>query len=181
MAVSRGNEPPLSKKAKKPLKMEFSKGMDTVNFDGTPFPLSWNVKNYRGLYHFTLYEANGKTQLYTDSLRSNFIQIDSFRHLLVPGKRYRWSVLAKGIPVSAKKVLNYISPDETNRLREEFLKPLLIPEDTAAIFFRTAFMLEHRHFLAEAYNWYQQAALQDPEMELYRDQLIRFRNEYWIR
>lgn len=180
MAVARG-EPPPNFKPKKFTKLEFSPGMDTVNYDGSTFPLSWKGSGYNGFYHFTLYNAKGDSVLYKDSLRSNFILIDSIRHLVSPGKSYRWTVLAKGAPVSKKRVLNYVSADETAELTNAYLKPLPIPEDSATTSFRVAYMLEKRHFFAEACRWYQKASEQNPEMELYRDQFIRFRNEYWIR
>ena len=180
MAVSRG-EPDKDVRSKKPKKMVFSKGMDTVNYDGRSFPLSWNVSNYHGTYYFKLYDAGGRKLLYQDSLRINFIQLDSLKHLLVPGQQYRWTVSAKGIPVSAKKTIYSLRPGETEKMTVSLSAPLDIPEDTAAAYFRTAYMLEQIHFLAEAYVWYQRAGQQDPDMALYRDQLIRFRNEFWIR
>jgi len=180
MAVARG-EPLSNFKPKKFTKLEFSPGLDTVHYDGNPFPLSWTGSGYTGFYQFSLYNAKGDTLLFRDSLRGNFIMIDSMKHLLVPGASYRWTVLAAGAPVSKKRTLNYVPAEVTAGLTAAFLQPLPIPEDTATTFFRVAYLLEKRHFFAAAYNWYKQAALQNNGMELFRDQLIRFRNEYWIR
>ena len=180
MAVSRGetNEPVRTKKLKK---IVFSKGMDTVCYDGRSFPLSWDVNDYRGYFYFKLYDASGRNLLYQDSLNNNFILLDSLKHLLVSGKKYRWSVSVKGIPVSPKKTIYAVAPVETEKLLQSLFIPLEIPEDTAARFFRTAYILEQKHYLAEAYEWYKKAGEQDSEVELYRDQFIRFRHEYWIR
>ena len=64
---------------------------------------------------------------------------------------------------------------------DQLLKPFAIEEDSATASFRIAYSLELSHYLSAAYQWYQQAAIQDPEMPIYRDQLTRFRNDYWIR
>lgn len=180
MAVARG-EPSAGIKPKKFTKLEFSKGMDTVNYDGSPFRLSWSGSGYKGYYHFTLYDEKAAKILYQDSLKRNFIAIDSFRHLLTEGESYRWTIAAYGVPVSKKRVLNYVSHQQTESETGQLLKPLPFPEDSATTSFRVAYILERMHFLAEAYNWYTKANEQNPDMELYRDQLIRFRNEFWIR
>jgi hypothetical protein len=180
MAVARG-DPPLGLKPGRFTRIAFSKGLDSLYYDGSPFPLSWQGSGYRGYYHFTVYDEKGQTVIFKDSMRNNFIAVDSFRHVLEEGKSYRWAVSAAGVPASKKRVLTFLNRNETYRLAESFSQPLDIPEDSATICFRVAYMLEQRHFLAEAYAWYIKAAEQNPEMELYRDQLIRFRNEYWIR
>ena len=59
--------------------------------------------------------------------------------------------------------------------------PTAIPEDSASQYFRIAFLLEKKHYLADALTWYQKATLADPSIEAYRDKFIRFRNEFWIR
>lgn len=181
MAVSRGDPPPGAIKPVKFTKLVFSKGMDTVNYDGTAFPLSWTGNGYRGFYHFTLFDDLGLSVIFKDSVRTSFIPIGNFSHLLEPGKRYCWTVFATGVPVSRKRVLNFVKAEETSQMTEFFLRPTAIPEDSATTSFRVAYMLEQRHFLAEAFQWYQKASEQNPELVLFRDQLIRFRNEYWIR
>lgn len=181
MAVARGEGPPGTKKqiTGKP-KMEFNRGMDTLLYDGQSFPLSWNMQGYRDYYYFKLYAENDDL-IYSDSLRFSFIDINRFSQLLTSGNLYYWTVAAKGISESKKKVLKYVQQEEVNEIVSKLLKPITIAEDSAAVSFRVAFMLEQQHYLAEAYNWYQQAAIQDPEILLYRDKLIRFRNEFWIR
>ncbi len=180
MAVARGEpaETPVSKKNRK---WQISRGLDTLNYDGRSFPISWNLPGYRGWYYFKLYDVTGRKLLYHDSLRSNYILLDSLQNRMIPGNRYRWTVAAKGVPVSSKRVIHYVTTDETTRQVQLLSAPLPITEDSAAVFFRAAFQLEQKHFLAEALEWYLKAGMQDPELELYRDQIIRFRNEFWIR
>ena len=180
MAVSRGESPGSGKKQRF-TKLEFKKSLDTLQYDGDPFTLSWTGNGYRGMYYFTLYDVLGKDTLYTDSSKLSYIDIKKFANLLEPGKSYRWTVKAAAVPVSKKRVLNYILPEEKQKLMDQLLKPLVIEEDSATTSFRIAYSLESLHYFSAAYHWYQQAALLDPEMPIYRDQLTRFRNDYWIR
>ena len=119
------------------------------------------------MYYFTLYDALGKDSLYTDSTRLSYIDINKFANLLEPGTSYRWTVKAAAVPVSKKRVLNYVLPEEKQQLMDQLLKPLAIEEDSASVSFRIAYSLELRHYFSAAYQWYQQAAIQDPEMPIY--------------
>lgn len=177
MAVSRGEPVPPGKKK---TKIRFSPGMDTVCYDGRSFPLSWDLPEYRGIYIFKLFDVPGGRLLFSDSLVQNYISIDSIRHILIPGKRYRWDVSAGKAPLSGKKMIIIMSREESDLVTDSCFAPLPFPEDPAARCFRTAFMLEQKHFLAGAYEWYRKASEQDPENRLYLDQLIRFRNEFRI-
>ncbi|MFZ9388550.1 MAG: hypothetical protein ACO25B_11785 [Chitinophagaceae bacterium] len=178
MAVSRGEPvPPGKKKAK----IQFSRGMDTICYDGRSFPLSWDLPEFRGIYIFKLFDVTGGRLLFSDSLVQNYISIDSIRQFLVPGNSYRWIVSAGKAPVSGKKTIWVKSREESDLVTDSCFAPLSFPEDPAARSFRTAFMLEQKHFLAGAYEWYRKASEEDPENRLYLDQLIRFRNEFWIR
>lgn len=180
MAVRRGDEPTGTAGKKKP-KLEFSSGMDTLKYTGNDFPLSWNGVHYTGKYIFSLYDAKGKL-LYKDSTRFTYINTESIKYLLKEGNTYRWTIGGRGLPVSRKRVLRFVAPQKAADHLDRLLLPVAFPEDSAAAFFRIAYMLERSHYLAEAYNWYQKANdASDPEIDLYRDQLIRFRNEFWIR
>lgn len=178
LAVVRGEEPVVANK--KVAKLEFKKGMDTVHYDGNNFPLSWNGINYNKPYVFNLYDTKGKT-IYSLTTRYSYIPIDSFRHVLAEGNNYRWSVSAKGLPVSRKRVLKYIPKEKAAAYLEKVMQPLPFEEDTAASYYRRAFLLEKAHYLAQALLWYEKAMQADPEMDLYRDQYIRFSNDFWIR
>lgn len=180
MAVSRG-EGPVKTGQTKFTKLEFKKELDTLQYDGDSFPLSWTGNGYRGWYYFTLYDEKGKVILFRDSSRLSFIDIKKFAGLLEPGKSYRWNVKAASVPVSKKRVLNYLLPEQKQQTMDGLKAPFAFEEDAASSSFRMAYILESKHYLAEAYKWYQEAASQDPETPLYRDQLTRFRNDYWIR
>ena len=180
MAVVRGDEPETSIAKKKPV-LEFSRGMDTLNYDGNNFPLSWNGLFYTGKYIFSLYNEKGKL-LYRDSTRYTYINTDDLKQLLKEGGSYRWTIGGKGLITSKKRLLRYVPAQKTADHLNKILTPLDMPEDTASFYFRVAYLLEKDNYLAQAYNWYQKANdASDSEVELYRDQLIRFRNEFWIR
>jgi hypothetical protein len=183
MAVSRGDPPPNTG-SKKKARLSFSKGMDTVNYFNKldNFPLSWDATNYNGQFIFRLYDAKNARLLYKDSLRARFIPVSRFRHVMEPGKSYYWTVNAKSIAGSRKRFLHYHASDEmvNSHIRINSL-PEGITEDSASASFRTAYLLEKKHCLEFALLWYETANAADPENVLFRDQLIRFRNEFWIR
>lgn len=184
MAVVRGNDFPLTSGTSKPGKLTFSKGMDTVNYAGQldNFPLSWTVPNYKGKFAFKLYNAKGTKLLYQDTLRANFIPISSFRDKMEPGKSYRWTVTMKNGGPSRKRVLNYISsPAVIDTYLAGVQLPAGIEEDSALAAFRAGYMLEKKHYLEAALLWYERAEAASPDNPLFRDQLIRFRNEFWVR
>ena len=181
LAVSRGGPSAGRNQPKTFTKLVFSKGMDTVNTDGTDFNLSWTGTGYRGYYQFTLYDAAERTVLFKDSVLKSFIPLSKMLPVMEPGKTYRWTVFAEGAPISRKRVLQYVPADSTQALVKRLQSPGLIPEEEALSCFRVAYLLEQAHYLAEALRWYQKASELNPEMELFRDQLIRFRNEYWVR
>ena len=58
--------------------------------------------------------------------------------------------------------------------------PPMHTEDSAAKYFRIGYMLEQRHYLADAYLHYKKAAQAAPETGVYRDKLLRFKSEFWI-
>lgn len=185
MAVIRGEDPDMLKPAaKKKSRLSISKGMDTVFFFNKlqNFPLSWNGMNYKGTYTFTVYDAKGVKVLFRDTLRASYIAISQFSDRLQPGKMYRWNVAMKGAGVSRKRVLYYHPGSD---MADNYISSLKLPEhimeDSASASFRVAYMLEKKHYLESALLWYELANAAAPEPELFRDQLIRFRNEFWIR
>lgn len=185
LAVVRGEQPDdMVTAGTKPATLSFSKGMDTVVYFNQldNFPLSWTAGNYSGKFIFRLYNEKGTKLLYKDTLRTSFIPIGRFLDKMMPGKNYRWSVsMKKGNP-SKKRVLKYKAGTAE---AEKFIAGLRLPdgveEDSATASFRVAYMLEQRHYLEPALLWYERANAAAPDNELFRDQLTRFRNEFWIR
>ena len=180
LAVSRG-ESQGTVPAKSQRGIQFKPGMDTVYDDGSSFPLSWTAPVNTGPYFFTLLDANGKKAVYRDTVRSPFIAIDSFRHLLKEGNTYRWTVGARGMKTSRSRILRVVGPEKGRRLLEQCLLPTVFEEEPAAQCLRVAYTLEKNHYLGAALSWYSQAAEKGGEETFFQEQLTRFRNDYWIR
>jgi hypothetical protein len=182
LAVSRGDPPYRIKRfAGGKLRIDIAAGLDTLNYDGENFPLSWTCFDYNGKYSFRLYDSKGIKLLYSDSILENFIRMDSLKNFLEQGRSYRWTVSAARSGVIKKRVINYISPSVIIRFIDSIQKVTEPGEDSASLYFRVAYMLEKKHYMASAYRWYAKATEANPSVELFRDKFIRFRNEYWIR
>ncbi len=162
------------------IKIEFSPGLDTLNYVSGDFPLSWTSYSYDGKYLFRLYDVKTGKLLYKDSLYRSFISTSKFKELLVPGNRYAWTVSAPRAGIIKKRILNYIPVIAFEKYLSDLQQPMDIPEEEGAQQFRIGFMLEQRHYLAEAYTWYKKAMEADPAMEIYRDKLLRFKSDFWI-
>ncbi len=182
LAVTRGDEtyrykaPPKNR-----IRISFGPGMDTVNYGGGRFPLSWTCFDYNGRYVFMLFDARGSRIIYQDSIWENYIPLEHLAPYLETGKSYKWTITAPKAGFIKKRVLNIVPAEKITAYRDSLLQPISPAEDSASRFFRVGFMLEKKHYLAEALKCYQQAALAEPEIEAYRDYFIRFRNDYWIR
>jgi hypothetical protein len=163
------------------VRIEFSRGMDTVNYTGKDFTLSWSCFDYHDKFLFRLYDEKGSTLIYSDSTWENTVPVSSMVRYLEPGKKYKWTITAPRAGFIKKRLLYYEGGERVRSLINSWLLPDTYAEDSATIYFRTAYMLERAHYPAEALEFYEKANYADPSIELYRDQLIRFRNEYWIR
>jgi len=160
--------------------ISFNQGLDTLNYTNGDFPLSWTCYNYSGKYTFRLYETRTGKLLYKDSVQRSFISISKFKNLLEAGKRYYWTATAPRAGKIKKRVLNYLESNKVEQFINELPNNEDIPEDSAAKYFRIGYMLEQRHFLADAYTYYKKAAETAPDITMFADKLLRFRNEFWI-
>jgi hypothetical protein len=182
LAVTRGNdEKKTANQATKKLSIDFSREMDTVNYAGKDFPLSWTCFTYNGNYIFKLYDEKGVRLLFTDSSTDNFRMISQLKSVIQPGKSYRWTISAPKAGFIRKRVLNFTSQQTIDDYIDQLQSPTDFAENAAGQYFRTAYMLERKHYLADALAFYEKAAATDPSIDLYRDRLIKFRNEFWIR
>ena len=179
-AVTRSDAPRRYKSNPKKIKIEFSPGLDTLNYASGNFPLSWTCYDYSGKYFFTLYEATTGREVYKDSLHRSFIPVEKFIALLEKGKRYSWTVTAPNASVIRKRILNYVTAESTEELTRGFEASMNIPEDSATKYFRIGYMLEQRHYLAEAFLHYKKAVQANPAIGVYSDKLLRFKSEFWI-
>jgi hypothetical protein len=167
-------------KPNKKIKIEFSKGMDTVNIGSKDFPLAWTGIGYTGKYQFRLYTNKKRKLILRDSIFRSYISTEKLRDRLETGKSFVWTISAPKSGTIRKRILNIVSDEKIQTLIDELLNPVEVEEDSAAIYFRTAYMLEMKHYLAQAYIYYKKALEANPEFQVYSDKLNRFRSEYWV-
>jgi hypothetical protein len=180
LAVVRGEEPYRNGDYPEGMTIvEFPPGMDTVNYTGEDLPLSWISYDYNGKYQFRIYTSRDRKLVFRDSVEANEIFISRFSHKLKKGTSYAWTISANAnTGVIRRRILNYVSPQK----RDEFIRSVSdavdVHEDSAARYFRIAYLLEKKHYLAEAYAYYKKAAEAAPEMTLYFDKVSALRYEY---
>lgn len=181
LAVSRGE----GKKGKGELAsgkrvIEFSKGMDLVKIADRDFQLCWNCFDMEGFYHFQLYDARGVSLLAKDSSEESFISTDRFASVLKTGTSYKWNISAPDAGFIRKRTLVKVNQAEIEALVDRIRKEWISGEDSASFYFRTAYTLEQKHYLGEAWYYYQLANEADETNPLIREQYVRFRNEYYL-
>ena len=161
------------------IEVEFPEGTDTITYAVTNFPLSWMAYYYSGNYQFRLYNAKNSEPIYADSTDRDHIWLSSISKKLKPGINYTWTITANAkLAPTGKKVLNCISAGALKKMIADFEKAVDFEEDSAARYFRTGYMLEQSHLLAEAVGYYQKAAESAPESALYKDKLENFRYQF---
>lgn len=153
--------------------------LDTVNYSGGDFPLSWKSYADAKEFEFSLY--NGSTKpLYKTTTSKKKISIPKFAPQLTAGSSYTWTAAVKGEQNDETKVLNYVSKETFNQLLTDF-KSQATYESPAEEAYRIAFMLEDAHYLSEAYQYYTKAATTAPDNPLYRSTLMSFKKDYELK
>ena len=157
--------------------------LDTVNYAGGEFPLSWTCYCDSKTYNFHMFtEDNLSTPFYSAVVSKLKIPITDFAAKLTVGKRYYWtSSLPEREENDQIKVLNYVSKEAYAEVLNKFKSQGAAFEAPAEEAYRLAFMLEDAHFLAEALQYYTKAATLDTLNVLYRTTLMSFKKDYEIK
>lgn len=159
--------------------VEFPSGLDTLNFVSGSFPLSWYCYDYNGKYQFRLYTSKTRKLVFKDSIDGNIVLTNQFEKLLKPGVSYAWTVTANvKTGVIRRRILNFVSANEFKDLLNSLEKENSFTEDEAAKYFRIGYILEQKHFLKEAGEYYQKAATTDKGSTMYKENLENFRFRY---
>ena len=158
--------------------------LDTVNYSGasSTFPLSWKSYADAEEFEFSLYTSdNIVTPFYSIFLKKLKTPINDFAAKVKPGNMYYWTAAIKGEENDDLKVLNYVSKETYNAVLANIktIKPAV--ETPAEEAYRTAFMLEDAHYLAEAFQYYTKASTLDSTNMLYRATLMSFKKDYEIK
>ena len=156
--------------------------LDTVNYTGGEFPLSWKSYADAKQFDFFLYNSENIAEpFYATTVSKLKISIPAFAARMKTGETYYWISSIKGEENEERKVLNYVSKEVFSALLNDILKQGAQFEGPAEQAYRTAFMLEDAHYLSEAYQYYTKAATLDPANPLYRSTLMSFKKDYEIK
>lgn len=156
--------------------------LDTVNYSGGEFPLSW--KSYAEAKEFDFYLFNSDNivePFYSTTVSKLKISIPSIIARMKPGQTYFWISAVKGEENEERKVLNYVTKETFNTLLASIKTQAAGFEAPAEEAYRIAFMLEDAHYLSEAYDYYTKAATLDATNALYRSTLMSFKKDYEIK
>ena len=160
--------------------------LDTVNYSGiqNSFPLSWKSYTEANQFEFTIYKSPDEAAIpfYTNVVDKLKIPITKFTSKLTVGTTYYWMTSIKGEPQGEdRNVFNYVPKATYDALVADLKKTVGAFENEAELSFRLAFLLEDSHYLAEAYQYYINAATLAPDVPLYRNTLMSFKKDYEIK
>lgn len=158
--------------------------LDTVNYSGVsgPFPLSWKSYSEAEEFEFSLYTAdNLSTPFFSTFVKKLKVPITDFVTKIKPGNTYYWTAAVKGETNETLKPFIYVTKETYAGVLAN-IKLMKNPgEAPAEEAYRTGFMLEDAHYLAEAFDYYSKAAQLDTTNMLYRSTLMSFKKDYEIK
>ena len=156
--------------------------LDTINYSAGDFPLSWKSYSEAKDFEFLLYNAdNISTPFFSTNVSKLKIPIKDIIGKIKPGISYFWTAAVKGEENEEIKVFNYVTKETFNSVLESIKSQGTSFEAPAEQAYRIAFMLEDKHYLSEAYQFYTKAAAADPTNVLYRSTLMSFKKDYEIK
>jgi hypothetical protein len=156
--------------------------LDTINYSGGDFPLSWKSYADAKEFEFSLYDKpEAGTSLYKNVVNKLKISIPVFAPRLKPGNTYYWTAAIKGETNDEIKVLNYVERSVYENILTKLKAESPAYESEAEQAYRIAFGLEDARFLAESYQYYLKASLLNPDVSLYRSTLMSFKKDYEIK
>src|SRR5690242_8189175 len=156
--------------------------LDTINYSGGDFPLSWKSYAEAKTYDFTLYTSvNINEPMYKAVVSKQKIPVTDFAAKLTVGNSYFWTAAITGEENDELKVFNYVSKAEFDNVIVRFKAMGAAFEAPAEQAYRLGFLLEDAHYLSEAYQYYTKAASLDTGNVLYRSTLMSFKKDYEIK
>jgi hypothetical protein len=156
--------------------------LDTINFVSGDFTLRWKSYSEAKEFTFMLYNSTDiSTPAFTSNLLKQKVQISDFKKLMTVGKSYYWTASVKGGENDELKVINYVSKETLDNLVSNLKSKAGGFEAPAEQAYRLGFMLEDAHYLADAYQYYQQAANLDSSNVLFRSTLMSFKKDYELK
>jgi len=157
--------------------------LDTVNYTGSDFPLTWKCFSDVKEFQFLLYNPDNLDKaIFTKMVDKVKIPISSIQ-IIKPGNSYRWVSFLKDQPAETPmyRVLNYVTKEQYEKVLNAIKAQGAPGESPAEQAYRVGFLLEDAHYLAEAYQYYTKANTLDPNNGLYFSTLMLFRKDYEIK
>lgn len=158
--------------------------LDTINYCGGDFPLSWKSYTEAKEFEVFLYNTDDiSTPFYSTTVTKLKIPIPDLTvgDKIKPGNSYYWTAAIKGEENDEMKVLNYVTKETYNEVLNKIKKQGSAYEAPAEQAYRIGFMLEDAHYLSEAYSFYLKATKLDTANVLYRSTLMSFKKDYEIK
>jgi len=155
--------------------------LDSVNYVSGTIPLSWKCFVDTEEFEFRLYDDSKTKVISSKNVKKKHVDIADILKEIQPGKIYYWSATVKGEPENeARHYLRYIPKDEYQTFFNT-IKKTDAAESDAEMNFRLGFVLEEKHYIAEAYNYYFKATQLDPTNSLYRYTFMSFKKDFEIK
>lgn len=156
--------------------------LDTINYVSGDFPLSWKCYSDAKDFEVQLYSKdNIVTPFFSTFVNKLKVNIPDLVSKMKPGSSYFWNAAVKGEQNDDLKVLNYVTKETYDAVLASIAKQKPAGEAPAEEAYRTAFMLEDAHYLADACKYYMKASQLDPNNMLYRSTLMSFKKDYEIK
>ncbi|MEP6699775.1 MAG: hypothetical protein ABJA85_00600 [Bacteroidota bacterium] len=156
--------------------------LDTLNYSGGDFPLSWKSYADAKDFEFLLYNSSDINQpILKNTITKLKVAVPTILEKLKPGNSYFWTASVKGEENEELKVFNYVSKETFTAVLNKLKSQVSSFEAPAEQAYRIAFMLEDAHYLSEAYQYYTKAASLDAANVLYRSTLMSFKKDYEIK
>lgn len=155
--------------------------LDTINYYSGSFPLSWKSYAEAEEFEFQLFDKNAEVPpVFSVFTKSKYYPASEINKVLKPGNTYYWTASVKGEQNNERKVLRVVTKDEFDSFLNKLGQADPAFESEAEKAFRTAFLLEQGHYLAEAYTYYLKAASLQPDAGIYKNTLEAFMKDYNI-
>lgn len=155
--------------------------LDTVNYVTGAFPLSWKSYADESDFEFLLYAANDiHVPILVVPTKKRFIDLTDVLRKAKPAGQYYWTAIVKGGTNDERKLLNVVPQGTYKVFLQQINLSGALPEDEAATAFRTGFLLEQGHYLAQAYEHYRKAARLRPDVTVYTSTLEAFKKDYAV-
>lgn len=176
-SVVRSN-PPMGTE---PLEIFVDPSLDTIYYAGNSFPLSWQPSyDYKGRYFFRLVTVSGNKTVYKDSLATNSVDLSKIKKYMKAGQSYRWIITAPTSQQVEGGIIFVTTQAIVNKKVESLQKAVDVPEENAAKFFRTAFLLKETQFIPAALEYYEKAARYAPDEPFYKEKLQEFKIQFQV-